>query len=274
MLEQLWDWLINLPAGLIDWLIRFARRRPYVVIVALLALIRSFGTTVQSGQAAVLFFCGRARKVLEPGFHPLIPVLHRVKQAPIRSVTLDLPAQRISTGDGLVYDVHTTIIYRIDDPVKAMTTVDDLRRGVTNRVPLLVADLMRGQSLASLAERSALDADLTSRAQQALARWGLVVEQAGLTSIAPTRPTARLTQLSARVRERTRLLQSQVGQGVPVSLAVALVAGGNAPRSHASARYHRRRPQVLAPAPQPKPSPSDILPTTTEVSPAQAIKPV
>jgi regulator of protease activity HflC (stomatin/prohibitin superfamily) len=254
MLDALWDWLLRLPAILLDWLVAFARQRPYVVFLIVVAIVRSFGTTVRSGRAGVLFFCGRVRKVLEPGFHPLIPILHAVKQTPVRSVTLDLPRQRVSSADGLVYDVDASIIYRVEDPAKALTAVDDVKRGVSNVVPLLVAEVMRGQTLASLAARPALDADLMARTQQALARWGLVVEQAGLNSIAPTRVTARLTQLGARVRERAGLVREQMTAGVPAGLAVALVAAGTAPRSRARARYHRRRE-----APRPAP-PRPLLP--------------
>src|SRR5438445_9955353 len=123
MIEQLWNWLSGLPAALFSWLLG-SPFRVYAALLVVLAIVRSFGTTVQSGRAGVLFFCGRTRKVLEPGFHPHIPLLHKVKDTPIRSVTLDLPRQRVSTGDGLVYDVDATLIYRVDDPVKALTAVD------------------------------------------------------------------------------------------------------------------------------------------------------
>ena len=255
MLDSLWDLVSGLPGALWHWLLGLAKRQPLVVILAVVAIVRSFGTTVRSGQAGVLFSWGRACKVLEPGFHPLIPIVQQVRHTPIRSVTLDLPAQRVSTGDGLVYDVDASLIYRVDDPIKALTSVDDVGRAVTNLVPLVVAELMRGQSSATLAERSALDAGLTTRVQQALARWGLVVEQAGLKSIAPTRHTARLTQLGHRVRERARMLGEQLADGVPMGLAVALVSGGPAPRSRAGSRHHRRVAQPVAAPPPGAPLP-------------------
>jgi regulator of protease activity HflC (stomatin/prohibitin superfamily) len=256
MLEQLWDWLCNLPAALFKWLVEYAQKHPVAAFLVVLAIVRSFGVTVRSGRAGVLFFCGRVRKVLEPGFHPLVPILHRVKETPIRSVTLDLPRQRVSTVDGLVYDVDASIIYRVEDPVKALTTVDDVGRGVTNLVPLVVAEVMCVQTVASLSARLALDADLMTRTQKALARWGLVVEQAGLNSIAPTRPTARLTQLGARVRERVQLLRKQVAAGTPPRLAVALVAAGPPPRARSRVRYHSRRGPAPRPALPVQPAPA------------------
>ena len=49
------------------WLLEWPQRHPEVSIPLLLALIRSFGTTVETGSTGVLYVWGRARKTLEPG---------------------------------------------------------------------------------------------------------------------------------------------------------------------------------------------------------------
>src|SRR5579884_2860298 len=98
MLSLLWSWLSGLAAVLWWGLWGYSKQRPHLLVLVVLAVLRSLGTTVQSGRAGVLFVCGRARKVLGPGFHPLIPILQQVKQTPVRSVTLDLPRQRVSTA--------------------------------------------------------------------------------------------------------------------------------------------------------------------------------
>lgn len=156
----------------------------------------------------------RAKKVLEPGFHPLLPLVQQVRHLPVRSVALDLPRQRIMSADGLVYHVHTHIVYRVENPIPATTAIDNLGKGVLTLVPLLVRDLLRAQTRETLVTREVLEQDLTARGRQALARWGLTVEQVGLSTIAPTKETARLTQLPARVAEGARVLEEQQSQGV------------------------------------------------------------
>jgi uncharacterized protein (TIGR03000 family) len=247
-------WILSLLVSVfwwcVDFVVQFAKRNPVVVALTLVAIARMFGTTVQTGWAGVLFSFGRARKVLEPGFHPLIPIVQGVRKTPVRSITLDLPRQRVTTADDLVYDVNTTIVYRVEDPITALTAVQDVRQGVLTLVPLLVHELLREQTGQTLANRTHLDAELTTRSRDALSRWGLTVEQAGLSTIAPTRRTVRLTQLPARVGERTRLLREQCDAGVEPILATALVAPGSPPRARSAARYHRhhraarRRPGV------------------------------
>jgi regulator of protease activity HflC (stomatin/prohibitin superfamily) len=241
MLDALLDFLLGLGAFALEAALRYAKKHPIAVVVVVLAVLRALGTTVHTGQAGVLFFCGRARKVLEPGFHPLIPFLHRVRQTPIRSVTLDLPRQRVTTADGLVYVVDTTLVYRVEDPIRALTAIDDLKKGCLTLMPLLVHALLREQTGATLASRQALDADLAKRAADALARWGVAVEQAGLSTLSPTRHTARLTQLAGRVRERARLLRELLDRGTAPAAAVALVAPARLPVGRAHARYRARR---------------------------------
>ena len=83
-------------------------------------LVRAMGVTIESGQTGLLFSFGRARRTLAPGFHPLIPFLQRVRRLPTRSRTLDMPAQRVVTLEGLVYHVDANLVYRVIDVRKAL----------------------------------------------------------------------------------------------------------------------------------------------------------
>lgn len=241
MISTLLDYSFAVLAWSWRMIRRFVKARPLESGLIALAIIRSFGTVVQSGQAGVLFFCGRARKVLEPGFHPLIPIAHYVRKVPVRSVTLDLPRQRVANADGLVFDIDTSIVYRIDDPVRAVTLVDNLTTGITNVVPLVVHEIIREQARDGLTDRQALDAELTERCGRRLAAWGLVVEQAGMSSIAPTRRTIRLSQLRQRVVERRKLLAHLGQAGTSEALAVLLSTAAPPPLGHSAARYRRKR---------------------------------
>ncbi len=246
LVSRIFDWALEVVLTILSsvwqFLLQFAREHPSSVVLLVLAFVRMLGTTVQSGTAAVLFTFGRAKKVLQPGFHPLIPLVQTVRHTPVRSVTLDLPRQRVTTCDGLVYDVDTTIVYRVEDAITAVIAIDNIRHGVMTLLPLLVHELIREQTRETLSARKLLDQELTERARQALTRWGLYVETAGLSTIAPTRPTVRLSQLSARVTERVRLWHESGGTGV----ALVFTTAAQAPQGKPRARYRRQRVTDLA----------------------------
>jgi SPFH domain / Band 7 family len=255
----------------------YAREHPVVTGVAVLALLRLCGITVQSGHKGVLFVFGRVRKELEPGFHFLLPYVLTARTIPVRSVTLELPRQRITTADGLVYDVQANIVYRVAEPKLALTQIDHLRQGIEVRLALLVQSLLAGHARATILNCKALDSELSARAEAALGRWGITVEQAGFKSIAPTHETLRLTQLAALGNERERVLRKLVGQGVPVNAALALLGTDHRLVGHATARYHALpRPARLAPlaaaAPQAAPQLPGEEPPVAEKPPEDAAK--
>ena len=171
------------------------------------------GFMIQSGQRGVLFRWGKAVKELEPGFHWLIPLVHAVKKTPVRSVTIHLPSQKVMTVDGLVYDVSVSVVYRVEDATRALTLVDHVDTGCRAAIPIVVAEVLRVRDQAQLVERVSLDRELSERMSAWIARWGLVVEQAGFTTIAPTKGVLQTTQLRSRTMERARALRDLIDGG-------------------------------------------------------------
>ena len=245
-----------------------ARQHPWAVAVALYGAARSFGVMIQSGRRGVLFRWGKAVKELEPGFHWLIPVVHGVKTTPVRSVTLHLPGQKVMTADGLVYDVSVSVVYRVEDATRALTLVDHVDAGCRAAIPIVVAEVLRVRERAQLVERVSLDRELSERMGARIARWGLVVEQAGFTTIAPDRGVLQTTQLRSRTRERARALRDLIDAGLDAESALVMIGTDRQPVAKSSRPYRtrsrprgratraRREPPKIAAAPVAAKSPS------------------
>jgi regulator of protease activity HflC (stomatin/prohibitin superfamily) len=242
---DLWNWLLNLLQVILSWvweeLLTYAQAHPLQTFIVVLAFIRLFGTTVQSGWKGVKFVFGRARQELEPGFYPLIPLVQTVRKTPVRSITLHLPRQRVTTADGLVYEVVANLVYRITDATKSMVQIDNVRKGLETQLTLIVQDLLRGQTRQALAERKTLEEEFAARAEAKLQRWGATVEQAGFTTIAPTVRTLRLTQLALLTAERERAVKRYLAEGLSPSLALALLGTDRHVVAHSTARYRKAR---------------------------------
>jgi regulator of protease activity HflC (stomatin/prohibitin superfamily) len=227
------------------WQIIFdqAKENPWTLALALYGLARAFGVMIQSGQRGVLFRWGRVVKELEPGFHWLIPMVHGVKKTPVRSITLHLPDQKVLTADGLVYDVRVNLVYRVDDATKALTLIDHIDSGCRAAISIIVAELLRVRGQAQLVDRVSLDRELTERTQAWIARWGLVVEQAGFTSIAPHQSVLHTTQLRAKTMERAQGLRMLIDQGLDAESALIMIGTERQPVAKSSRRYHTRTRQ-------------------------------
>jgi regulator of protease activity HflC (stomatin/prohibitin superfamily) len=218
----------------------YARQHPWTVAVALYGLALSFGVTIQSGQRGVLFRWGRVRKELEPGFHWLVPLVHRVKKTPVRSVTIDLPPQKVMTADGLVYDVSVNVVYRVADATKALTLVDHVDVGCRALIPLFVTEVIRVLDQTEVADRATIDRRLTELINAWISRWGLIVEQAGFTTISPGKSVLQTTQLRAKTLERADAMRMLMEGGLDTGSALVMIGAERQPAAKSSLRYHRR----------------------------------
>ena len=221
----------------------YARQHPWALVVALYGLARAFGVLIQSGQRGVLFRWGMVDRELDPGFHWLIPIVHGVKVTPVRSITIDLPNQMVMTADGLVYDVGVNAIYRVEDTTKALTLVDHVDVGCRNAIPIIVTEVLRVRDQAQLVDRVSLDRELFERMHAWVARWGLVIEQAGFTTIAPNKGVLHTTQLRSKTMERAAALRALLDGGLDAESSLIMIGTERKLVAKSSLSYHRRTRQ-------------------------------
>jgi regulator of protease activity HflC (stomatin/prohibitin superfamily) len=232
--------LLEILGGAWRLILQQVQHNPWAVAVALYGLARAWGVVIESGHRGVLFRWGKAVKELEPGFHWLIPLVHGVKKTPVRSVTIHLPGQRVMTMDGLVYDVSVSVVYRVEDATRALTLVDHVDAGCRAAIPIVVAEVLRVRDQAQLVERESLDRELSERMSAWIARWGLVVEQAGFTTIAPDKGVLQTTQLRSRTMERARALHDLINGGLEAESALVMLGTERQPVAKSSRPYHSR----------------------------------
>jgi SPFH domain / Band 7 family len=217
---------------------QYALDHPLAAGAALYGLALSFGVMIQSGQRGVLFRWGRVVKELEPGFHWLFPMIHAVKKTPVRSVTLVLGDQKVMTADGLVYNATVNFVYRVEDATKALTLIDHLDKGCRDAMPIIVTEVLRTRDQAQLVDRASLDHELFARMNAWVARWGLVIEQAGFTTIAPSKSALHTTQLRSTTMERAGAFRALVAGGLDPETALNLLGSERRPTARSSRRYH------------------------------------
>jgi regulator of protease activity HflC (stomatin/prohibitin superfamily) len=195
----------------------------YALALGFWGVMRLAGKTVQSGQIGLKFSFGRATRECEPGFYPLVPVFQTIRIVPSRSRTIDLPRQKLTTFDGLVYDVDATLVFRVADVRKALIEVDDLSLAMLQMLSLGVHEVLSRLDRSELRVSEGLDARLGTALAQRLEPWGVVVERAGFNAIAPTSETIRITQLAERVRTRGRAFSALEAGGLGRRRALAML---------------------------------------------------
>ena len=78
----------------------------------------------------VIFFLGRCKGVRGPGLIILIPILERMQQVALRTVTMGIPSQKIITKDNVSIDIAAVAYYRIVDPEKSVIAIENVYEAV------------------------------------------------------------------------------------------------------------------------------------------------
>ena len=222
LLNGTWSWWDAFRAGFKESALQFIQQNSSVILIAVFSLVKATGVTVKSGHTGLLFSFGRAKREIPPGFRLLIPFLQIVRTLPTRQRTLDLPAQRVTTLDGLVYLVDANIVFRVVDVRKALIEIDDLLKGMRQVLVLSVQEVLRNTERDSLRVPEKMDKALEDAMAILLEPWGVELINAGFTSITPSPATLQLVQLDVRVNTRARSLD-QLNLHVPEGLALPLL---------------------------------------------------
>lgn len=100
----------------------------FILIILFLSL-----KVVQEYERGVVFFLGRVTGVRGPGLIILIPIFERMVRVSLRTVTMDIPSQKIITKDNVSIDIAAVAYYHIVDPKKSVVSIEDVYNA-TNQI--------------------------------------------------------------------------------------------------------------------------------------------
>ncbi len=97
-----------------------------IALIILALYLLSCITIIKEYERAVIFRLGRVlKKPKGPGIFFILKPIDKMVKTNLRTITLDVPPQDIITNDNVSVKVNAVIYYRIVDPIKAVTEIDD-----------------------------------------------------------------------------------------------------------------------------------------------------
>lgn len=81
-------------------------------------------------ERGVIFFLGRYTGVRGPGLIILLPIVERMNQVSLRTITMEIPSQKIITKDNVSIDIAAVAYYQIIDPKKSVVAVENVKQAV------------------------------------------------------------------------------------------------------------------------------------------------
>jgi regulator of protease activity HflC (stomatin/prohibitin superfamily) len=147
----------------------------FVIFIALYILSSAI-KVLREYERGVVFRLGRVIPVKGPGLVLIWPVIDKLVKVGLRTVTFDVPSQDVITRDNITVKVNAVLYFRVIDPVKAVTDVEDYLFA-TSQIAQTTLRVILGQSQLDdlLTKREELNAELQKVIDFQTEPWGVKV---------------------------------------------------------------------------------------------------
>ncbi len=120
------------------------------IILLIVIVLASSLRVIKQYERAVIFFLGKYTGTRGPGLIILIPVLERMTRVYLRTVTMDIPTQKIITKDNVSIDIAAVAYYHIVDPSKSVIAIENVYQAVNQISQTTVRNIVGRFSLDQL----------------------------------------------------------------------------------------------------------------------------
>jgi len=124
---------------------------PWSIIIPIaVVLLGASLRIVKEYERGVIFFLGRCKGVRGPGLIILVPLLEQMTRVVLRTVTMNIPSQKIITKDNVSIDIAAVAYYHIVDPEKSVIGIEDIYSAVNQISQTTVRNIVGKFSLDQL----------------------------------------------------------------------------------------------------------------------------
>jgi len=147
-----------------------------VTVFLIVYFLSSAIKVLKEYERGVVFRLGRIIPVKGPGLVIIWPIIDKLVKVSLRTVTMDVPAQDVITKDNISVKVNAVVYFRVMDPIKAITEVEDFYFA-TSQIAQTTLRSILGQSQLDdlLSKREEVNAELQKVIDFQTEPWGIKV---------------------------------------------------------------------------------------------------
>jgi regulator of protease activity HflC (stomatin/prohibitin superfamily) len=142
--------------------------------------------TVEAGHAGLFFKDGRHEATLVPGAHAFWKGVAkaRILDVDLREQVVDVAGQEIMTADKVTLRLNAVVAFKVADPLKAVSTVEDYRQALYREAQLALRGVIGTRELdALLSDKDAVARELDGIVRTRVAGFGLEVVALGIRDV-------------------------------------------------------------------------------------------
>ena len=185
-----------------------------IIIIFFLILFLSSIKQINEYERGILFRFGKFKRIMNPGWKMVIPIIDFYKKVDIRTKAVDVPEQETITKDNVSVKINAVIYYKIFDASKAILAVEDYYYAVGHLAQTTMRNVVGSVSLDELlAEREKISEEICKIIDKATDPWGIKVENVELKDVSLPQEMKRVIARAAEAeREKIAVITKASGE--------------------------------------------------------------
>ena len=185
----------------------------FIIIIIVFIILASI-KQINEFQRGVLFSFGKFSRILNPGWHIVLPVIQSFRKIDIRTKTVDVPEQEAITKDNVSVKINAVLYYKIFDAAKAVIAVENYNYAVSQLAQTTMRNMVGAVSLDELlAEREKISSAMCQILDTATDPWGIKVENVELKDISlPEEMKRVIAKVAEAEREKQAVITKAAGE--------------------------------------------------------------
>lgn len=186
----------------------------YVIIAIIVILLLSSIRQVDEYERGILFQFGKFKKILNPGWNLVLPIIQSYRKVDIRTKAVDVPEQDAITKDNVSIRINAVIYYKVFDAAKAIIAVEKFQYAVSQLAQTTMRNAVGAVSLDELlTERDKISTEICKIIDEATDPWGIKVENVELKDIKlPEEMQRVIAKVAEAEREKQAVITKSVGE--------------------------------------------------------------
>lgn len=186
----------------------------YIIALIILVIVFASLRVVKEYERGVIFFLGKATGVRGPGLIILIPIFETMTRVQLRTVTMNIPSQKIITKDNVSIDIAAVAYYHIVDPMKSVVAIENVYSAVNQISQTTVRNIV-GQFMLDqvLSQTSEINTQIKNVIDAHTEPWGAQVTAVEIKDIAlPENMQRAMAKEAEAERERRAKIVAAEGE--------------------------------------------------------------